>query len=49
MTAKIQKVFGRQIVDCFLVVKKGRKVADFRVNLSLGHGECEVYSNDWEK
>ena len=49
MAGKIQKVFGRQIIDCTLIIRKGHKVGEFGVNFAIGHGECEVYSNDWSK
>ena len=49
MAAKIPKVFGRQIIECSLIFKKGHKSAEFQVNFSIGHGECEVYSQDWKK
>ena len=46
---KIPRVFGRQIIESFIVVKKGNKVGEFPVNFTIGHGECEVYSQDWKK
>jgi len=46
---KIPRVFGRQIIDAFLVVKKGNKTGEFPICCSLGHGECEIYSTDWKK
>ena len=49
MAAKVQKVFGRQIFDCYLLVKKKQKTAEFRVNFAIGHGEGEVYSDNWAK
>lgn len=49
MALKIPKVFGRQIMEAQLVVRRGHKQQDFAINFAIGHGEFEVYSQDWKK
>jgi hypothetical protein len=45
---KIPRIFGRQIVEAFAVQRKS-KAADLPVQFCLGHGDCEIYSQDWQK
>ncbi|EAY10287.1 hypothetical protein TVAG_047090 [Trichomonas vaginalis G3] len=49
MAAKIPKVFGRQILEGQLVIRRGHKQQEFAINFAVGHGEFEVYSQDWKK
>ncbi|OHS93218.1 hypothetical protein TRFO_40505 [Tritrichomonas foetus] len=48
--AKVPRIFGRQVLSAAICARKpNNKIQELPVKLTLGHGDCEVYSEDWSK
>jgi hypothetical protein len=46
---KIPRIFGRQIVEAGYISKRQKTMNEIPIQFVLGHGDCEIYSQDWSK